>query len=96
MDNSGIFDEGFDEFPQDFPEEFPFWYATPSGVQTLYSNLDSINSPLFPPNVFFERKKSFSEQPISFHDQDSVLHYFIATSESEELLDKYISGIISG
>ncbi|TPX55459.1 hypothetical protein PhCBS80983_g05295 [Powellomyces hirtus] len=30
----------------------------------------------------------------SYHDHDSVLHYFIATTHSEEKLDHYLSGII--
>ncbi|KAH6568835.1 hypothetical protein BASA61_006526 [Batrachochytrium salamandrivorans] len=32
--------------------------------------------------------------PTSFHDHDSVLHYFVPTTQSEKLLDKYISGVI--
>ncbi|KAI8929238.1 pyridoxal phosphate-dependent transferase [Entophlyctis helioformis] len=55
----------------------------------------------FPLDSFMSRRLSVdmrvhdpSGRRASFHDHDSVLHYFVATSQSEQLLDQYISGII--
>jgi glutamate decarboxylase len=46
----------------------------------------------------FQEEKTEQKAPIqrreSYRDQDSVLHYFIATSQSEHLLDTYMSRLI--
>jgi hypothetical protein len=40
------------------------------------------------------KNTSYAGRRESYKDQDSVLHYFVATSQSETLLDQYMSSLI--
>ncbi|KAI9094407.1 pyridoxal phosphate-dependent transferase [Phlyctochytrium arcticum] len=99
-------DEGYDE---DFPDEFPFWYGGASGVQHMESSAKRYKNYL--PNTYdpppddthsvMTDETTTSTAPTatirrsSYHDHDSVLHYFIATGQSEDKLDRYLNNIIS-
>jgi hypothetical protein len=96
-------DEGFEE---DYPPEFPFWYATNSGPLTISKQIpvtsDITESPLstiipeLPTHGHSTSSKGLNRfgRLDSYRDQDSCLHYFISTTQSEVILDDYMSRII--
>ncbi|KND00684.1 uncharacterized protein SPPG_03806 [Spizellomyces punctatus DAOM BR117] len=95
-------DEGYDE---DFPDDFPFWYGGASGVQRIGATRKaSVDAAPCPENEHEGREEEHDggeyehgeprERRSSYHDHDSVLHYFVATSQSENKLDRYLSNII--
>ncbi|KAJ3284760.1 hypothetical protein HK104_009791 [Borealophlyctis nickersoniae] len=95
-------DEGFED---DFPDEFPFWYGGASGVQRMDggagdSRADGSSSDEESEDTLTEGGASTTagsgsaKRRDTYRDQDSVLHYFIATSQSEQQLDEYLNGII--
>ncbi|KAJ3040099.1 hypothetical protein HDV00_011423 [Rhizophlyctis rosea] len=90
-------DEGFED---DFPDEFPFWYGGSSGVQRIErrdtpGGLSSASDD-DETNVSGDTDAAtlLNERRETYRDHDSVLHYFIATNQSERMLDEYLDGII--
>lgn len=95
---SDIIDEGYDE---DFPDDFPFWYGGASGLQRIDNSRQkedskSLHELLDGGQENFDEEEHIGkpERKTSYHDHDSVLHYFIATGHSEQKLDRYLSHII--
>ncbi|KAI8593974.1 pyridoxal phosphate-dependent transferase [Geranomyces variabilis] len=79
-----------DDYDPDFPDDAPFWYGSASGEQRFHKDHRHLPEPQptpVPPAVSARRN--------SYHDNDSVLHYFIATTQSEEKLERYLSDIIN-
>ncbi|KAJ3189409.1 hypothetical protein HDU85_003039 [Gaertneriomyces sp. JEL0708] len=89
----GDVDEGYDE---DFPDDFPFWYSGASGVQHMKpsSQTRDFTADHFEIANDDACTTEHRDRRHSYHDHDSVLHYFVATHKSENKLDRYLSGII--
>lgn len=98
IDTTGQEDEGYQD---DYPPEFPFWYGGNSGPMSFTHQIP-VSSPLIStcptiPNSGISHrigKLDKHGRPNSYKDQDSCLHYFIATTQSEQILDEYMTGII--
>ncbi|KAJ3161673.1 hypothetical protein HDU86_006443 [Geranomyces michiganensis] len=78
-----------DDYDPEFPDDAPFWYGSASGEQRFHK--DQHHSPEEHPTS----TPAGSARRNSYHDNDSVLHYFIATTQSEEKLERYLSDIIN-
>ncbi|KAJ3048822.1 hypothetical protein HK097_010175, partial [Rhizophlyctis rosea] len=88
-------DEGFED---DFPDEFPFWYGGASGVQRIERRdtpgLSTASDDETDVSGETDAETLLNERRETYRDHDSVLHYFIATHQSEKMLDEYLDGII--
>ncbi|KAJ8327962.1 Glutamate decarboxylase 2 [Batrachochytrium dendrobatidis] len=103
-------DEGFeDDYPEEFPFWYSFPSGEQHidrHQQKLLFESSSASKAVFPLDLFLKQRSSvdlrirndstvaFDDNHQSFHNQDSVLHYFVPTTKSEKLLDQYISGVI--
>ncbi|KAI8896289.1 pyridoxal phosphate-dependent transferase [Globomyces pollinis-pini] len=92
-------DEGFED--EDILLDYHFNYGLKSGTQTVSpannNNLPDLNSESIA--SFNKRRPSLpciesNGRRESYRDQDSVLHYFQATNQSEAMLDTYITRLI--
>ncbi|KAJ3259857.1 hypothetical protein HK103_001748 [Boothiomyces macroporosus] len=79
MDSPSTFDEGFEAEPFQIKDA-----RTSETIQNFSKRRNSTSSVI---DKYGRRE--------SYRDQDSVLHYFVATNQSEELLDRYISTLIT-
>lgn len=93
-------DEGFDD---DYPQEFPFWYGGKSGPQIIHNQIPLVDSPTALPISLPDHSNERHSNEVkhnrlghlnSYRDQDSCLHYFISTTQSEVILDEYMTTII--
>ncbi|KAJ3011097.1 hypothetical protein HKX48_007016 [Thoreauomyces humboldtii] len=92
-----------DEIYDGSQDAFPFWYGSATGTQDIPIPTSSADA-AHPGDhsrsgVSGNEKDGQADGPAgrrnSYADSDSVLHYFVATSTSEEKLDQYLSNIIN-